>query len=88
MVALFSIFAMVRGGITEKVVGEMPIFGILRKIDTTAVDNALAGMTKEIVVRYDLKHNHCQILRTKEAIQGENVLALAREGILCCQQGR
>ena len=33
----------------------MPSFDIVSKIDTTAVDNALAGVTKEMDVRYDFK---------------------------------
>ena len=39
----------------SKRVCKMPSFDIVSKIDTTAVDNALAGVTKEMDVRYDFK---------------------------------
>ena len=42
----------------------MPSFDIVSKIDTTAVDNALAGVTKEMGVRYDFKGSHCEVSRT------------------------
>ena len=46
----------------------MPSFDIVSKIDTTAVDNALAGVTKEMDVRYDFKGSHCEVSRTEDAI--------------------
>ena len=46
----------------------MPSFDIVSKIDTTAVDNALAGVTKEMDVRYDFKGSACSIERTDEAL--------------------
>ena len=36
----------------------MPSFDIVSKIDNTAVENALAGVTKEMQVRYDSKEVH------------------------------
>ena len=36
----------------------MPSFDIVSKIDNTAVENALAGVTKEMQVRYDFKEVH------------------------------
>ena len=46
----------------------MPSFDIVSKIDNTAVENALAGVTKEIQVRYDFKGSSCEVSRTDEAI--------------------
>jgi hypothetical protein len=46
----------------------MPSFDIVSKIDTTAVDNALAGVAKEMDVRYDFKGSHCEVSRTEDAI--------------------
>ena len=46
----------------------MPSFDIVSKIDTTAVDNALAGVTKEMDVRYDFKGSQCEVSRTEDAI--------------------
>jgi len=46
----------------------MPSFDIVSKIDTTAVDNALAGVTKEMDVRYDFKGSKCEVSRNDETI--------------------
>ena len=46
----------------------MPSFDIVSKIDNTAVENALAGVTKEMQVRYDFKGSSCEVSRTDEAI--------------------
>ncbi len=46
----------------------MPSFDIVSKIDITAVDNALSGVTKEMQVRYDFKGSLCEVSRTDEAI--------------------
>ena len=46
----------------------MPSFDIVSKIDITAVDNALSGVTKEMQVRYDFKGSLCEVSRTEEAI--------------------
>ena len=46
----------------------MPSFDIVSKIETTAVDNALAGVTKEMQVRYDFKGSRCEVSRNDETI--------------------
>ena len=46
----------------------MPSFDIVSKIDITAVDNALSGVTKEMQVRYDFKGSLCEVSRAEEAI--------------------
>ena len=46
----------------------MPSFDIVSKIDTTAVDNALAGVTKEMDVRSYFKGSNCEFSRTQDAI--------------------
>jgi len=46
----------------------MPSFDIVSKIDITAVDNALAGVNKEMDVRYDFKGSHCEVSRTEDVI--------------------
>ena len=46
----------------------MPSFDIVSKIDNTAVENALAGVTREMQVRYDFKGSSCEVSRTDEAI--------------------
>jgi len=46
----------------------MPSFDIVSKIDITAVDNALSGVTKEMQVRYDFKGSLCEVSRDEEAI--------------------
>ena len=46
----------------------MPSFDIVSKVDNTAVENALAGATKEMQVRYDFKGSSCEVSRTDEAI--------------------
>ena len=46
----------------------MPSFDIVSKIDVTAVDNALSGVTKEMQVRYDFKGSLCEVSRAEEAI--------------------
>ena len=46
----------------------MPSFDIVSKVDNTAVENALAGVTREMQVRYDFKGSSCEVSRTDEAI--------------------
>ena len=41
----------------------MPSFDIVSRIDLAEVDNALAGMTREIVTRFDFKGSKCTIER-------------------------
>ena len=54
--------------ITSRKGCHMPSFDIVSKIDTTAVDNALAGVTKEMGVRYDFKGSKCEVSRNDETI--------------------
>ena len=41
----------------------MPSFDIVSRIDLAEVDNALAGMTREIGTRFDFKGSKCAIER-------------------------
>ena len=41
----------------------MPSFDIVSRIDLAEVDNALAGMTREIGTRFDFKGSRCRINR-------------------------
>ena len=41
----------------------MPSFDIVSRIDLAEVDNALAGMTREIATRFDFKGSKCSIER-------------------------
>ena len=41
----------------------MPSFDIVSRIDLAEVDNALAGMTREIGTRFDFKGRKCTIER-------------------------
>src|SRR4029077_19801611 len=43
--------------------GTMPSFDIVSRIDLAEVDNALAGMTREIATRFDFKGSKCGIGR-------------------------
>jgi uncharacterized protein YajQ (UPF0234 family) len=45
----------------------MPSFDIVSETDLNEVDNAVAGMTREIQTRYDFKGSNCSIER-KEAV--------------------
>jgi hypothetical protein len=45
----------------------MPSFDIVSRIDLAEVDNALAGMVREIVTRFDFKGSKCSIER-KEGV--------------------
>ena len=45
----------------------MPSFDIVSRIDLPEVDNAVAGMTREITTRFDFKGSKCTIER-QEAI--------------------
>ena len=46
----------------------MPSFDVVSKTDMTAVDNALAGVVKEIGVRYDFKGSKCEVTKTDETM--------------------
>ena len=48
----------------------MPSFDIVSRIDLAEVDNALAGINREIVTRFDFKGSKCTIVRN----EGEIVL--------------
>ena len=68
LIPLFSAFDMIGAVLVSKLIFKLPRFAIVSQIDTTAVDNALAGVTKEMDVRYDFKGSHCKVSRTEEAI--------------------
>lgn len=42
---------------------KMPSFDIVSRLDLAEVDNALAGMTREIATRFDFKGSKCSIRR-------------------------
>ena len=41
----------------------MPSFDIVSRVDLAEVDNAIAGMTREIGTRFDFKASECKIVR-------------------------
>lgn len=43
--------------------GALPSFDIVSRVDLAEVDNALAGMTREIATRFDFKGSKCSIER-------------------------
>ena len=46
----------------------MPSFDIVSRIDLAEVDNALAGMTREIATRFDFKGSKCTVERKDGAL--------------------
>ncbi|MDR3435654.1 YajQ family cyclic di-GMP-binding protein [Telmatospirillum sp.] len=46
----------------------MPSFDIVSKTDLAEVDNALAGISREIAQRFDFKGSHCSVERKDESI--------------------
>ena len=46
----------------------MPTFDIVSKTDMAEVDNALAGITREIAQRFDFKGAKCSVERKDQAI--------------------
>ena len=58
----------------------MPSFDIVSRIDLAEVDNAVAGMTREIATRFDFKGSKCTIARD------EGVLALRADDELKLKQ--
>jgi uncharacterized protein YajQ (UPF0234 family) len=46
----------------------MPTFDVVSKTDLAEVDNALAGMTREIGTRFDFKGSQCTIERTDAVV--------------------
>jgi cyclic-di-GMP-binding protein len=47
--------------------GHMPSFDIVSRIDLAEVDNAVAGVTREIATRFDFKGSKCSVQR-KEGV--------------------
>ena len=58
----------------------MPSFDIVSRIDLPEVDNAVAGMTREIATRFDFKGSKCTIGRQ------ESILALVADDELKLKQ--
>ena len=58
----------------------MPSFDIVSRIDLAEVDNAVAGMSREIATRFDFKGSKCTIARN------EGVLALRADDELKLKQ--
>ena len=58
----------------------MPSFDIVSRIDLAEVDNALAGMTREIATRFDFKGSKCTIERQ------EGILTVAADDELKLKQ--
>ena len=46
----------------------MPSFDIVSKLDLAEVDNALAGMSREITTRFDFKGSKCTVTREEGAL--------------------
>ena len=46
----------------------MPSFDIVSKTDITEVDNAIAGLLREIGTRFDFKGSNCKVTREENAI--------------------
>ena len=58
----------------------MPSFDIVSRIDLAEVDNALAGITREIAARFDFKGSKCTIARQ------EGILAVVADDELKLKQ--
>ena len=48
----------------------MPSFDVVSRIDLAEVDNALAGITREIATRFDFKGSKCSIERKEGVLDG------------------
>jgi len=46
----------------------MPSFDVVSRLDLAEVDNALAGMSREIATRFDFKGSNCSIKREEGAM--------------------
>ena len=57
----------------------MPSFDIVSRIDLAEVDNALAGMTREIGTRFDFKGSKCAIERLGPSITPQALKTFARQ---------
>jgi cyclic-di-GMP-binding protein len=60
--------------------GRVPSFDIVSRIDLAEVDNAVAGMTREIATRFDFKGSKCTVARE------EGVLTLRADDELKLKQ--
>jgi cyclic-di-GMP-binding protein len=59
----------ISGGPAPRVKGRiMPSFDIVSRLDLAEVDNALAGMTREITTRFDFKNSKSTISRAEGAL--------------------
>jgi cyclic-di-GMP-binding protein len=58
----------------------MPSFDIVSRLDMAEVDNALAGLTREITTRYDFKDSKSSVTR-----QESDLLILADDELKLCQ---
>ena len=47
----------------------MPSFDIVSRLDLAEVDNAIAGLTREIATRFDFKGSHCSLTREEGALK-------------------
>jgi cyclic-di-GMP-binding protein len=57
-----------RGGQDRAEGNAMPSFDVVSRLDLAEVDNALAGMSREIATRFDFKGSKCSITREEGAI--------------------
>jgi hypothetical protein len=48
--------------------GAVPSFDIVSRIDLAEVDNAVAGITREIATRFDFKGSKCSVERKEEVL--------------------
>jgi len=47
----------------------MPSFDIVSRLDLAEIDNALAGIDREIATRFDFKGSKCQLTREESALK-------------------
>ena len=47
----------------------MPSFDIVSRLDLAEVDNAIAGLTREITTRFDFKGSHCSVTREEGVLR-------------------
>jgi cyclic-di-GMP-binding protein len=55
-------------GLGPREEGAVPSFDIVSRIDLAEVDNAVAGITREIATRFDFKGSKCTIERKDDAL--------------------
>ena len=46
----------------------MPSFDIVSRLDLAEIDNAIAGIDREITTRFDFKGSKCQVKREEGAL--------------------